>query len=508
MSMMSGTKACDYNPAKKKSIRQSRFPCKKPCPSNCASRFTLSDDLVRAALSAMDNRQILTVSELNGSIRSLLENRFPFVSVTGEISNLHRPYSGHFYFTLKDQHAQIKAVLFKTQQRYLTETPKDGVHVVCRGRISVYEPRGEYQLLVDTIEIHGAGALQQAFAQLKSRLAAEGLFDEHLKRSLPRIPRHITLITSPQGAAVHDFIRIATRRYPPIRIAVYPVTVQGEQAAADMIQALADINAKLATDVIVLCRGGGSLEDLWTFNDEQLARAIRGSALPVVSAVGHEIDFTIADFAADLRAPTPSAAAELLVPDSVSLQKNVEACRARLRRTMQTRIDRYGQRLLLARHHLETMPHPLDRLMFQVDQMSLSLELSIKTALAEKRHRLDHAIFRLEQRNPAHRLTLYRQRLDGLMGRLVQAASSLLQAKQEHFIRAAGVLHAVSPLATLARGYAIVRTTGTKKRIVTAESQVKIGEQVEVILHQGELRCKVEAKGEDKGQRQEAAGRD
>lgn len=455
----------------------------------------------------MDSRQVLTVSELNGSIRSLLENRFPFVSVSGEISNLHRPYSGHLYFTLKDQQAQIKAVLFKTQQRYLAETPKDGVHVVCRGRISVYEPRGEYQLIVDIIDIHGVGALQQAFAQLKSRLAAEGLFDEHLKRSLPRIPRHITLITSPHGAAVHDFIRIATRRYPPVRISVYPVAVQGEQAAADMIKALADINAGLATDAIVLCRGGGSIEDLWAFNDEQLARAIRGSALPVVSAVGHEIDFTIADFAADLRAPTPSAAAELLVPDSVSLQKNVAACRARLRRNMQAQIDQYRQRLLLARHHLENMAHPLDRLMLQVDQMSLSMELSIKTIFAEKRQRLDNISFRLEQKNPTHLLTLYRQRLDGLHGRLVQAASSLLQAKREHCGRAAGVLHAVSPLATLARGYSIVLTTGTKKRIVTAESQVKIGERVKVTLHQGELQCCVEAKEED-GQRQEAVGWD
>ena len=449
----------------------------------------------------MDNRQILTVSELNGSIRTLLESRFPFVSVSGEISNLHRPYSGHLYFTLKDQQAQIKAVLFKTQQRYLAELPKDGVHVVCRGRISVYEPRGEYQLIVDTIDVHGAGALQQAFDQLKHRLAAEGLFDEHLKRSLPRLPGHITLITSPQGAAVHDFIRIATRRYPPIRIAIYPVAVQGEQAAADMIQALADINAQLTTDVIVLCRGGGSIEDLWAFNDEQLARAIRQSAVPVVSAVGHEIDFTIADFAADLRAPTPSAAAELLVPERVSLHRSIENCHARLRRTMQARIEHYGQRLLLSRHRLETMPHPLDRLMLQVDQMSLSLELSVKTILAQRQQQLDRITFRLEQSNPVHRLALYSQRVEGLYGRLGQAISALVQAKQEYCSRAAGVLHAVSPLATLARGYSIVRTTEPKRRVVTAESQVRVGERVEVTLHQGGLRCRVEAKGEEENQR-------
>ncbi len=445
----------------------------------------------------MDNRRVLTVSELNGSIRSLLENRFPFISVTGEISNLHKPYSGHLYFTLKDQNAQIKAVLFKTQQRYLTEPLKDGVHVVCRGRISVYEPRGEYQLIVDALDFHGAGALQLAFEQLKRKLATEGLFDEHLKRALPRLPRHITLITSPQGAAVHDFIRIATRRYPAIRIAVYPVAVQGEQAAADMIRALEDINSGLATDVIVLCRGGGSVEDLWSFNDEHLARAIRRSTVPVVSAVGHEIDFTIADFAADLRAPTPSGAAELLVPESVSLRTSVENCGARLRRTMQNQINRYEQRLILARHHLETVLHPLDKLMLRVDQMSLSLELSLQSTLAGKRQRLDRAKFRLEQKNPVHQLTLHRQKLDGLHGRLVKAGISLIQTKQELFNRAAGVLHAVSPLATLARGYSIVRKTGPNKSIVTAQSQVKVNERVEIILHQGELRCRVEAKEEN-----------
>ena len=478
-------------------------------PLLCTSAIPCLRDIQGQKLChTMDSRQILTVSELNGSIRTLLENRFPFISVTGEISNLHRPYSGHLYFTLKDQHAQIKAVLFKTQQRYLADPPKDGVHVICRGRISVYEPRGDYQLIVDTMDVHGAGALQQAFEQLKNRLAAEGLFDEHLKRDLPRIPRHITLITSPQGAAVHDFIRIATRRYPAIRIAIYPVAVQGAQAATDMIQALVDINAGVTTDVIVLCRGGGSIEDLWAFNDEQLARAIRKSALPVVSAIGHEIDFTIADFAADLRAPTPSAAAELLVPEGISLRRSIENCRMRLWRTLQARIKHYEQRLLLARHHLEATPHPLDRLMLQVDQMSLSLELSIKTALAEKQQRLNRITFRLEQRNPAHRLALYSQRVEGLHGRLVQATSTLLQAKQEHFSRATGVLHAVSPLATLGRGYSIVRQTGTKRSIVTAASQIKVGETLEVILHQGELRCCVEAKLGEEGQRRGAAKQD
>lgn len=247
----------------------------------------------------MNTKRIFSVSELTSSIKSMLEGRFPFISVAGEISNLRRPASGHLYFTLKDDRAQIKTVLFKTQQRYLEKTPRDGQMVVCQGRLTVYEPRGDYQLIVDAMDFHGAGALQLAFEQLKKKLAAEGLFDQEDKKPLPALPRHITLVTSPTGAAVHDFIRIAQSRYPQIRIAVFPVAVQGDAAAGEIQEAILEINNQMHTDIIVLCRGGGSIEDLWAFNDEQLAREIRYSNIPVVSAVGHEIDFTIADFAAD-----------------------------------------------------------------------------------------------------------------------------------------------------------------------------------------------------------------
>jgi len=446
----------------------------------------------------MDDRKILTVTELNGAIRSLLEGRFPFVSVAGEISNLHKPYSGHCYFTLKDASAQIKAVLFKMQQRYLAEMPKDGTHVVCRGRISVYEPRGDYQLIVDTIEVQGAGALQQAFDTLKRRLAAEGLFDEHLKRPPPPCPAHITLITAPEGAAVHDFIRIASRRFPPIRIAVYPAAMQGEPAAAGMIRALEAINAHGGTDLIVLCRGGGSAEDLWAFNDEHLARAIRASALPVVSAVGHEIDFTIADFAADLRAPTPSGAAELLVPDGEALRARLDHQQSRIRRSLHHRLDRLAQRLRLARQQLSTMPHPLDRLLLRLDHLTVRLEHALATTLANREQRLDRATLHLARLHPDHRLALHGQHLHALRNRLAQAVRSRLQATEEHFSRAAGVLHAVSPLATLARGYAIVRTGEGKKRIVTEAAQVRPGTTVDVVLHRGQLVCRVErSEGEE-----------
>ncbi|MCL2458503.1 MAG: exodeoxyribonuclease VII large subunit, partial [Desulfobulbus sp.] len=343
----------------------------------------------------MNDRRVLTVTELNSSIRSLLEGRFPFVRVAGEISNLHRPSSGHLYFTLKDAGAQIKAVLFKMQQRYLAHVPKDGMHVVCRGRISVYEPRGEYQLIADALELQGAGELHRAFEELKRRLAAEGLFDEHLKRPLPPFPAHITLITSPQGAAVHDFIRIATRRFPPIRIAVYPAAMQGDRAAAEISQALSTINSRLATDLVVLCRGGGSAEDLWTFNDESLTRAIRASAVPVVSAVGHEIDFTIADLAADFRAPTPSGAAELLVPDCEILHAQIGRLRAQMRRNLRHRIDRSEQGLRLARQRLMAMPYPLDRLRLRLDQLRGRLERGLNALLAERTRQLNQGALRL-----------------------------------------------------------------------------------------------------------------
>lgn len=440
----------------------------------------------------MDDRRILTVSELNSSIRSLLEARYPFISVAGEISNLHRPYSGHAYFTLKDSGAQIRAVLFKPQQRYLARPLKDGEHVVCRGRISVYEPRGDYQLIVDTVEYQGAGALQQAFDQLKRRLAAEGLFDEHLKRPLPQFPEHIGLITSPQGAAVHDFIRIATRRWPAVRISVYPVSVQGDQAATEMIQALSEINRQRPPEVIVLCRGGGSMEDLWCFNDENLARAIRGSAVPVVSAVGHEIDFTIADFAADLRAPTPSAAAELITPDSQAFRQKMQQSQNRLARSLRYQLEQARQRIQLMAQRLEAMPHPLERLMLRLDHQTNRLHNGLRQALSHRERLLESATLTLARHSPAHRLQLSRQRLQAVEKRLHYAIRRSMRAREDRFARTAGILHAISPLAILARGYAIVRTTGKRPHPVRRTQQVNQGDRVEAMLHQGRLLCRVE----------------
>lgn len=380
-------------------------------------------------LPSMNNHQhIFSVAELATAARAVLEGCFAFVSVAGEISDLRQPASGHLYFTLKDEQAQLKAVLFRMQRRFLERQPQDGDLVICRGRLSVYEQRGDCQLIADGLEFQGAGSLHLAFAQLKRRLAEEGLFDEDQKRSLPPLPGHITLVTSPSGAAVHDFIRVARDRCPQTRISIYPASVQGGKAATELREAITEINrqtvlGRLDTEIIVLCRGGGSFEDLAAFNDEQLARAIRQSQIPVVSAVGHEIDFTIADFAADLRAPTPSAAAEMLLPDTTILTNQAAELTRRLNRAMNTL------------------------------------------------------------------LSTQQTRLAGLERRLGQAVSRLITAKEQERARAAALLDTVSPLATLGRGYAIARKKSRPQTVISAAEQVQPGEEIEVILSQGRLGC-------------------
>jgi exodeoxyribonuclease VII large subunit len=443
----------------------------------------------------MNNAKIFSVTELNASIRGLLETRFPFVSVAGEISNLRQPLSGHLYFTLKDEQSQLKAVLFKMQQRYLSDPPADGKLVVCRGRLSVYEPRGEYQLIVDSIDFHGIGTLQLQFEKLKNKLAAEGLFDQQRKKQLPPYPEHITLITSPRGAAVHDFLRIARQRMPQVPISIYPVAVQGRQAADEIVEALASINDHRRATVIVLCRGGGSLEDLWAFNEERVARAIAASELPVVSAVGHEIDFTITDLVADLRAPTPSAAAQMLLPDSHALRARIDQLRARLRRRMDARLERLAERMAASRHRLRTMQQRLDRLLLRLDHRSTDLERGMQAVLAMNRHVLEQAEQRLRVTSPLARLQMQEQRLADLHRRLLAAGRISMDSAHRALLRAAGLLEAVNPLATLARGYSITRTPAPGAKVVTDSQQVEAGGRLEIILHRGTLECLIEKTG-------------
>ncbi|PIE57848.1 MAG: exodeoxyribonuclease VII large subunit [Desulfobulbus propionicus] len=430
---------------------------------------------------------IYSVSELNGLIRNMLEGAFPFICVQGEISNLHTPYSGHSYFTLKDNKAQLTSVLFKLQKRYLETALADGQHVICRGRLTVYEPRGDYQLIVDTVSFLGAGSLQQAFEQLKQKLSREGLFDPLRKKAIPTSPEHITLITSPRGAAVHDFIQIATRRAPSLHLLVYPVSVQGSQAPAEIIQAIQMVNKEVATDVIVLCRGGGSIEDLWAFNDEQLAREICRSRLPVVSAIGHEIDFTIADFAADLRAPTPSGAAELIVPDNSTRQLQLRELQKRIEQSMRGRLSDYSHRLRYGEQALSKMTYPLEHQLLRLGQLSLQMERSLENLLSVKAEQIRQLSGRIDKRNPMALLKLHRQQVAHGNYRLQRAMCGVLHQKSQTMVKVSSLLDGVSPLATLARGYAIVRKKKTPHSIITDPDQVVSGEELDILVSKGTL---------------------
>lgn len=463
-----------------------------------AKPFFISFSRMDLLSSSSSGAIIFTVSQISGSIKNLLEGEFRFVRVSGEISNLSRPYSGHSYFTLKDETAQLRAVLFKGQLRFLANDIRDGQQVVCHGRISVYEPRGEYQLIVDTVDFHGAGLLQLQFEKLKNRLAAEGLFDEKRKKKIARYPRHITLITSPTGAAVHDFLKIWSNRGWGATIQILPVRVQGVGAAEEIAAAIATINknrrAKEATEIIVLCRGGGSLEDLWAFNEESVARAIAGSVLPIVSAVGHEVDFTIADFCADLRAPTPTGAAEQLIPDRLQVQRLLLSSKRRLTTLLLQKIEGHARQVSQNRRLLGDLETTLSHFSLQVDHHTSRLIHCTQGLLNKQAADLSRLTSRLQHLSPVTTMTLQAQALGHTTEKLIQRMQTLLQQKSAAFSKQAALLDSVSPLATLARGYAIARRKNSGKKegeILTNSSHVHPGEQVEIILHTGSLECGV-----------------
>jgi len=438
---------------------------------------------------SMTSGQIQTVSELTQSIRGVLEVSFPFVTVAGEISNLRCPYSGHLYFTLKDATAQLKAVLFKPQQRYLACIPEDGLEVVCRGRISLYEARGEYQLIVDVLASKGAGALQLAFDLLKRKLAAEGLFDGERKRPLPLLPGKITLITSPTGAAVHDFLTMAQKRCAAVPVEIIPVRVQGAGAMEDIIEAIALCNERGQSDVIVLCRGGGSLEDLWTFNEEKVARAIAGSRIPVVSAIGHEIDFTIADLVADLRAPTPTGAAEAVVPSRAQLDAQLHNLTNRLTKTV---VDRLAALRRTIEGHRKILGDPtslLDQFRLTTDHALAALQFAFSSVIHQRQLALARLNQMLARHTPQQRLEYQRQGIHELRRRLVQAMLSQQERKRAAFGEKASLLHAISPLAVLGRGYSIVQQKNGD--IVRSSAEVQQGENISITLARGGIDCEV-----------------
>lgn len=436
--------------------------------------------------------EILSPSQLNTLARSLLEDAFPLVFVEGELGNVSRPASGHLYFTLKDARAQVRCALFKPKSQWLPFQPREGMKVLARGRLTLYEARGDYQLILDTLEEAGEGALRRAYEQLKARLEAEGLFDAGRKRPLPAYVRRLGVITSPSGAAVRDVLSVLARRFPLVEVEILPVTVQGEGAAAQIADTLRRAAASGRHDVLLLARGGGSLEDLWAFNDEALARTIAASPVPVVSAIGHETDFSLSDFVADLRAPTPSAAAELLVPDRSDLflrleglQRRLSALQANHMRQAAQRADRASLRLHAMRPQARLAAHAQRR-----DEALRRLQAAWRLRLQRHASTLRHADAVLNAMRPQRRLQLLRERLSPLHARAQAALARRLQREAMHLRGLARSLDAVSPLATIARGYAILQDE--RGRVVRSIEDANAGERLDARLQDGTLVVRIE----------------
>jgi exodeoxyribonuclease VII large subunit len=437
------------------------------------------------------NPKIYSVTDLTREIQALIEDRFDFVWVEGEISNFSSPASGHYYMVLKDEKAQIRAVMFRLQARYLKFLPENGMKVIVQGKIGIYAPRGEYQIILDYLEPMGVGALALAFEQLKKKLAGQGLFDQDIKKPLPFLPQRVAVITSPTGAAIQDFLKVIRRRFANIEIVIVPVRVQGEEATQDMVDALELVNRELKTDVIVLTRGGGSLEDLWAFNREELALAIRRSRIPVVSAVGHEIDLTISDLAADLRAPTPSAAAELLVVEKESLVTRLGELKNRLVSLIRIIIKDRKQELAHVSKGLHDPGKRLADTWMRLDGIHSRLVRMMELTLRDARKRLNTEARTLILHSPANIMTSLRQRLDFQKTSLVRAMNRSLADRNMSLSLLNKRIEDLSPLSILKRGYSITRKL-PGKTVVRNTAGVGKGEQVQVLLGEGQLECRVE----------------
>lgn len=436
-------------------------------------------------------RPIYTVSQLTNEIKNLLERNFEYIWVEGEISNLRIPTSGHIYFTLKDETAQIRAVMFRLQSRLLKFEPVDGLQVISYGRISVYEPRGEYQLIVDYLEPKGLGALQLAFEQLKEKLAQEGLFDPAHKKPIPRLPQRIGIITSPTGAAIRDMLKIIERRYANIHILIYPVRVQGPGAAQEIAQAIKELNEWPNIDVIIVGRGGGSLEDLWAFNEEIVARAIFSSRLPVISAVGHEIDYTIADFVADLRAPTPSAAAELVVQEKIELLEGLANLNNRLFHNLRSFLEIKKEKLQSFIYRLIDPRKKLSDQRLHIDDLSHRLFKALSQTLLKKKE-----IFQLKRdslflHHPGRQIGQASLHLQQLSRQMILAVKGEIRLLRQKWQNCSEKLNALNPLAILERGYSIAWLL-PRDEIIKDASLLKAEDKVRIKVHKGEFMAKVE----------------
>lgn len=440
-------------------------------------------------------RNVYTVSRLNREVRVLIERGLGVIWVEGELSNLSVPSSGHWYFSMKDRDSQLRCAMFRQRNTSVGFTPKAGQQILARGRVSLYEPRGDYQFIVEHLEEAGVGALKREFERLKAKLAAEGLFALEKKRSLPRFPGRIGVVTSPTGAALRDILHILGRRFPPAAVLIYPTPVQGDAAIASIVEAIETASRRAECDVLIVARGGGSIEDLWAFNDERVARAIRASAIPIVSGIGHEIDFTIADFVADARAPTPSGAAELVAPDRAACLEALARTLERLSVCMRRELRAVGARFDAANSRLK-VTHPGVRLTQQaqrLDDFEQRLTGAMRAALHSDRTRISEMFTRLIHQSPAHTVREYRLRHSALTARLDHAVKERLSRADHRLGLAIRTLNTVSPLATLGRGFALVKRV-SDGAVVTDSSSVAVGDEIEARLANGTLKARVTGK--------------
>jgi len=438
-----------------------------------------------------DGRAVLSVTQLNRQARQLLETHLSLLWIEGEISNFSCPSSGHWYFTLKDAGAQVRCAMFKNRNNRVRNMPQQGSQVLVRARVSLYEGRGDYQLIVEHMEDAGVGALQRAYEDLKHRLHMEGLFEHDIKQTLPMPPKHLGVITSPTGAAIRDILHILERRYPSLPVSIFPVAVQGVDAAPQIVKALATANRLSDCDLLIVGRGGGSLEDLWPFNEESVARAIFASRIPVISAVGHEVDLTIADYVADMRAPTPSAAAEIATPDGEALAQQFSGFERLLKQALARKLQRSRERLGHLRARLQ---HPGDKLQAQaqrLDNLEVRLQRAMKSQLQQQQTRLQNIKTRQQTLHPQQRLEQLREKLEQLQNRAQRQIQQQLATKRQRFEQQAALLNSVSPLNTLQRGYSITR--GEKGEVIHRASSLKLGDALTTHLLEGEVVSKVES---------------
>jgi len=438
----------------------------------------------------LPERKIYTVSELTAAIREVVEDEFPSVWVQGEISNFKAAPSGHLYFTLKDDSSQIRCVMFKIQSRFLKFRPGNGLEIIAWGKLSVYSPRGEYQLIVDTMEPMGLGGLMLAFEQLKKRLQAEGLFDPSRKKTLPPLPKRVGLVTSARGAAVRDMIRIITRRFPGMDILVSPTSVQGDKAPDEIVTALERLCRAGDVDVVIIGRGGGSVEDLWAFNDERVVRAVANCPMPIVSAVGHETDFTLSDFAADLRASTPSAAAELVVPDKDELASGIAHLNARVKNSMFHALRRCNEALNETLKRLYDPRRQIQERRQNLDDLTIRMNRAVDRTLAALKRETEATVARLRPDHLLKAVELCKTDCRTLSAGLERFVLNALKEAEMTVKNLSSQLDALSPLAVLSRGYSI-STRSDSGSVITDASSVKKGDDVRVRLHRGEVSCRV-----------------